>query len=74
MRLVWAGPSLSSAAQASIARGIDATGQQAAEGTSIPDRTSAWSLSVSADPGGHDGTSDGWASWLVPQTATWQAP
>lgn len=29
---------------------------------------------TSVTAGGHDGTSDDWANWLIPQSATWMAP
>jgi predicted esterase len=37
-------------------------------------KSAGFPTETSEEPGGHDGTSDDWANWLIPQMATWQAP
>lgn len=40
----------------------------------VKTKAAGFPLSTSETPGAHDGTSDDWGGWLIPQSASWVAP
>lgn len=40
----------------------------------VKTKAAGFPLSTSETPGSHDGTSDDWGGWLIPQSASWVAP
>lgn len=40
----------------------------------VKTKAAGFPLITSETPGGHDGVSEDWANWLIPQSATWTAP